>query len=73
MSEMICKLKLEPLNIRRTNNDSQYSTKPLTVIQPYPLVILSQFCVALVISIAKHTIPSTPAKPVTNILSSPGQ
>ena len=34
---------------------------------------ISQFCVALDISIAKHTIPSTPAKTATNIPSSPGQ
>ena len=54
---MIVNLNLEPLNIRRTN----------------PLVIFNQFCVALIISIAEHTIPSTPAKTVTNILSSPGQ
>ena len=32
MSEMIGKLNLEPLNIRRTNRRLTYSTKPLTVI-----------------------------------------
>ena len=46
--------------------------EPLNIRRTNPLVIFNQFC-ALIISIAEHTIPSTPAKTVTNILSSPGQ
>ena len=68
---MIDKLNLEPLNIIRTNRRLTIFHKAIN--GHLALHIGHQFCVALVISIAKHTIPSTPAKTVTNILSSPGQ
>ena len=66
---MIGILNLEPLNIRRTNRRLTIFHKtnngPLD-----PLNIISKFCVALDISIAEHTITSTPEKTVTNIISS---
>ena len=70
VSEMIRKLnlQLERLNIRRTNKRLTIFHKAIHkainghLFLPYPSGIFSQFCVALDISIAKHTIPSTPAK-----------
>ena len=71
---MIRELNLEPLNIRRTNKRLTIFHKAINGhLAPYPSGTFSQFCVALDISIAKHTIPSTPAKTATNILSFPGQ
>ena len=61
ITEMIEKLNLEPINIR-------LMTHNITVIKPCPSKIFSQFCVALDISIVKHTIPSTQANTATNIL-----
>ena len=52
-----CKLLPQPA--------AQYFTKQLTVIWPYTSGIFSQFCVVLDMSLAKHTIPSTPAKTAT--------
>ena len=64
MYEMIGQLNLEPLNISAQTNDSQYFTKPFGIRGHLacPLEIFSQFCVALDISIAKHSIPSTPVQ-----------
>ena len=73
MSEMIGKLNLEPLNVRRTNRRLTLFHKAINGHLALPVGHLQPVLRPLVISIAKHTIPSTPAKTVTNILSSPGQ
>ena len=67
VSEMIGKINLESLNIRRTNRRLTIFHKAING----HLEIFSQFCVALDIIIAKHTLPSTPANSATNTLSSP--
>ena len=71
-SEMIGKLNLEPLDIRRTNGRLTIFHKAITVLSSCPSEIFSQFCVALDHSTAKHSIPYTPAK-TYEIHSSPGQ
>ena len=73
VSDMIRKLNVQPLHIRRTNKRLTLFHKAINRHLPYTSGIFSQFCVALDISLAKHTIPYTPATTATNILSSPGQ
>ena len=74
MSEMIGKLNLEPLNSRRTNRRLTIFHKAINGHLALPIGHLQP-----VLRRTRHlnskayNIPSTPAKTVTNILSSPGQ
>ena len=74
VSEMIRKLNLEPLNIRRTNKRLTIFHKAINGHLALPIGHLQPVLRRTRhLNLAKHTIPSTPAKTATNILSSPGQ
>ena len=70
---MIRKLYLEPLNIRRTNKRLTIFHKAINGHLALPIGHIQPVFRRTRLSIAKHTIPSTPAKSATNILSFPGQ